>query len=223
LRTERRVQTELLRAFAGTSELGDCFLVLLLCTCTRWDRVTAKLIAQLEVSGLLGSADLDELAESFVSEEVNVECSVGWLAPEWLQLEPGPGGSEPVRLPEGTPTTRTLTVEPPLRRWAAARALRGRPERLGDLLDLSRRLPKLHGYAVLHGLLDAAGALAETDRRRLVARGLGTGQAPVRLAALDLLCADKGPDAARRRARSDANARVRAWRPPSTEPAAPLG
>ena len=148
---------------------------------------------------------------------------MGWLAPEWLELGPGPDRSEPVRLPGSAPTTRKLTVEPPLRRWAAARALRGRPERLGDLLALSRRLPKRHGHAVLHGLLDAAGALAEADRRALVARGLGTGQGAVRLAALDLLCADKGPDAARRRARSDANARVRAWRPPSTEPAAPLG
>jgi hypothetical protein len=75
---------------------------------------------------------------------------MGWLAPEWLELGPGPDRSEPVRLPGSAPTTRKLTVEPPLRRWAAARALRGRPERLGDVLALSRRLPKRHGYAVLH-------------------------------------------------------------------------
>ncbi|MGP8208435.1 MAG: hypothetical protein ACLQVK_20695, partial [Acidimicrobiales bacterium] len=68
-----------------------------------------------------------------------------------------------------------------------------------------------------------AGAMSETDRSRLVGRGLATGHASVRLAALDLLCADKDPAAACRRARSNGNTRVRAWRPPSTAPATSLG
>jgi hypothetical protein len=208
---------ELLRGFTGTSGPTDRLVALLLCTCRRWDRVTSKLIAQLEASSLLDDGDLDELAESFLSGELNVQCYLGWLSPEWLELDLGTGQTERVRLPDDTLTTTKLTVEPPLRRWAAARVLRSRPEWLSELLALAGRLPRLEGYAVVQGLLDAAGVLREAERHRLLKRGLATGRASVRLAALNLLCADKGPEAARRRARSDGDAKVRAWRPPSDE------
>ena len=214
---------ELLRAFRETSEPTGRLVGLLLCTCPRWDRVTAKLIAQLEASGLLNDDDLDELAESFLSDELNIRCSVAWLSPDWLELDLRTGHTERVRPPKDALTTTRLSVEPPLRRWAATRVLRSRPERLSDLLTLAGRLARLQGYAVVQGLLDGAGVLGDAERRRLVSRGLGTGRASVRLAALDVLCADKGAEAARRRARSDADAKVRAWRPPSGEGALPLG
>jgi hypothetical protein len=78
-------------------------------------------------------------------------------------------------------------------------------------------LPKLHLDAVIHGLLDAASALEDTDRRRLIRRGLRSGIGRVRRTALDRLCELDGPEAARRRARSDADRKVRAWQP--AEPA----
>src|SRR5262249_2815484 len=52
----------LLRATHGRGTLPGSLVALLLCTCHRWDRVTAKLIAAIDDSGLLSSVELDELA-----------------------------------------------------------------------------------------------------------------------------------------------------------------
>jgi hypothetical protein len=74
----------------------------------------------------------------------------------------------------------------------------------------------------LHGLLDSADGLEAAQRRQLVGRALRSGIARVRRAALDQLCELDGPEAALRRARSDADRTVRAWRPPgSPGPAQP--
>jgi hypothetical protein len=51
----------LLRATHGRGTLPGSLVALLLCTCHRWDRVTAKLIAAIGDSGLLSSVELDEL------------------------------------------------------------------------------------------------------------------------------------------------------------------
>ena len=74
-------------------------------------------------------------------------------------------------------------------------------------------MPPRHRDALLHGLLDAADRLDAAQRRRLVSRALRSGIARVRRAALDRLCELDGPEAALRRARSDADQAVRAWRP----------
>src|SRR5215472_8985914 len=58
----------LLRGLRGGT-LPGLLVALLLCTCRRWDRVTAKLIAAVEECGALGGPDLDELAESLLSDE----------------------------------------------------------------------------------------------------------------------------------------------------------
>jgi len=56
--------------------------------------------------------------------------------------------------------------------------------------------------------------LDEPRRRSLIRSGLqATTQASVRRTALDRLCELDGPEKARRRARADANATVRKWRP----------
>lgn len=60
---------ELLAKVHGTSELPASFVALMVCTCRRWDRVTARLIAAIEDSALLDDAELDELADSFLSHE----------------------------------------------------------------------------------------------------------------------------------------------------------
>jgi hypothetical protein len=54
-------------------------VALLLCTCRRWDRVTAKLIAAVEECGVLSGPDLDELAESLLSDEVVVVFPLAWI------------------------------------------------------------------------------------------------------------------------------------------------
>jgi len=73
---------ELLERVRGTGTLPAAFLAMLLCTCDRWGRVTAKLIAAIDGSGILTGADLDELAESFLGEEVVIEHPLTWVSPQ---------------------------------------------------------------------------------------------------------------------------------------------
>ena len=203
---------DLLASVHGTGTLPDAFLAMLLCTCDRWGRVTAKLIAAIERSGILAGDSLDELAESFLSEEVVIEYPFLWACPRGLDL----GSSDQAAgfvVDEDTMAQTRRRPEPPLRRWAAARALRSDPGKLDDLLTSVSSLSPRHREAALHGLLDAADALEEADRRRLVRRGLRFGVGSVRRSALDRLYELDGADAALRRARADANRAVRAWRP----------
>jgi hypothetical protein len=213
---------DLLRSVRGTGELGDGFLALLLCTCSRWDRVTAKLIVALEESDLLACGDLDSLAESFLTDEVIVECPVSWLRPDLVGLEFGDDAGDVMFTVAGEiPITERRRPEPPLRRWAAARALRADPGLLDALLDDAGSLPPAHRDAVLQGLLDSASGLAPPDRRRLVQRGLRAGTAAARRRALDVLGDLDGSDAARRRAQRDRNEHVRRWRPRVQQPVVP--
>jgi hypothetical protein len=209
---------ELLGRVHRTGTLPEAFLALLLCTCRRWGRVTAKLIVAIEGSGLLSDADLDELAESLLSEEVVIEHPLTWVSPQWLGVDLSDGTTQTVAVDEDTMAQTERRPEPPLRRWAATRALRNDPGRLDELLTTAEALPPRHRDALLHGLLDAAAAVEEGDRGRLVRRGLRCGTARVRRAALDRLCELHGPGVARRRASSDADRTVRAWQPPTPSP-----
>jgi hypothetical protein len=204
---------DLLGRVRGTGTLPDAFLAMLLCTCGRWDRVTAKLICAVEGSGILAGADLDELAESFLSEEVVIAYPFLWACPKGLDLDPSDQAAPAAAIDEDTMAQTRRRPEPPLRRWSAARALRNDPGRLDELLASTGALSPRHRDAALHGLLDSADGLEEGDRRRLVRRGLRCGVSGVRRSALDQLCELDGPDAALRRARADANRAVRAWRP----------
>jgi len=220
--TRHREAVDLLRRTRGRGTLPGSFVALLLCTCHRWDRVTAKLIAAIEDSGMLTGAELDELAESLLSEEVVVEFPLAWVSERWVEIDPADGTTRDVTLAGETMTHDQRRLEPPLRRWAAARALRSDPARLADMLKRADGLPPRHRGALLHGLLDAADRLDAGDRRQLVHRALRSGIARVRRAALDRLCGLDGPQAALRRARRDADCTVRAWHPPgTTAPAQP--
>lgn len=203
----------LLRATHGRGMLPGSLVALLLCTCHRRDRVTAKLIAAIDDSGLLGSMELDELAESLLSDEVVAVFPLAWASPEWLEFDTAEGTTRTVKVRDDM-VARDRRLEPPLRRWAAARALRNDPGRLDGLLEGADGLPPRHRDALLQGLLDAAASLAAGQRRQLVRRALRSGIARVRRAALDQLCELDGPEAALRRAASDADRTVRAWRPP---------
>ena len=212
---------DLLGKVRGKGTLPCAFCALLLCTCERWQTVTARLIAAIEDSGLLTASDLDELAESFLHEDVTVTYSLAWLSPDWrspdwLKDLADEMGMESVA--EDATGTDHRRIEPPLRRWAASRTLRKDPKRLDDLLAAAHALPPRHCEGLIHGLLEAAGGLEEAQRRRLVQRGLRSGQARVRRAALAWLSELDGPEAARRRARSDPDATVRKWKPAPSPP-----
>jgi hypothetical protein len=215
--TRHAEAVELLGNVQGTGELPMSFVALMLCTCSRWDRVTMRLIAAIEDSGLLDSAGLDELGESLLSHEQVIAYPLAWVSPQWLEVDLDGGHSVSYMVDEDTLAHHRVSVEPPLRRWAAERALRSTPARLEELSRAAELFePRARG-ALIHGLLDASDVLDEPRRRGLIARGLSAGQASVRLTALDRLCALDGPETARDRALSDPNATVRKWRGPAPD------
>ncbi len=220
--TRHQEAVSLLCGLRGRGTLPRSLVALLLCTCHRWDRVTAKLIAAIEDCGVLSGPDLDELAESLLSDEVVAVFPLAWVSRRWMEFATADGTTRTVRISDDTMTRGQRRLEPPLRRWAAARALRNDPARLDGLLERAGALPPRHRDALLHGLVDSADGLEAGQRRQLVGRALRSGIARVRRAALDQLCELDGPEAALRRARSDADRTVRAWRPPgSPGPAQP--
>lgn len=216
--TRHTEAVDLLAKVYGTGELPASFVALMLCTCRRWDRVTARLIAGIEASGLLGDEELDDLADSLLADELVISYPLTRVSPQWLEVDLRDGAGRSYTIDESTLGEHRPSLEPPLRRWAARRALRADPERLDDLLGAASRLEPRHRDALIHGLLDAADALEENRQRSLVRRGLTTAQAGVRRTALDRLCELDGPEKARRRAHADANAAVRRWQPPHQEP-----
>lgn len=189
----------------------------MVCTCRRWDRVTAKLIAAIEDAGLLGTGGLDELAEAFLSHEHVIAYPLTWVSPGWLEVELDGGVGRSYTIDEHTVGHHRASFEPPLRRWAARRALRAEPGRIDELLRAARAFEPRHRDALVHGLLDAAAGLDEARQRELVRCGLESARASVRRTALDRLCELDGLEIAARRARADTNATVRAWRPPEAE------
>lgn len=205
----------------GGREPPASLVALLLCTCRRWHRVTAELLVAVEDCGLLGDADLDELSGWCLAYEHEIVYPLAWLSPEWLETDLETGAGETRAIDEDTLVRHRVRFEPPLRRWAARRALGTDPRRLGELLRSADAFEPRHRDALIHGLLDAADALDQAARHRLVRRGLRAARASVRRTALDLLCALDGPDKARRRAGADAGATVRAWRPRSEPVSAP--
>ena len=213
--TRHTEAVELLARVHASSELPASFVALLVITCQRWDRVTSRLIAAVEESGLLGDADFDELSESVLSHELVISYPLTWVSPQWLDIDLSDGTRRAYTVDEDTLGQHRPSFEPPLRRWAARRALQADPTRLDELLSAAEELEPRHRDALIHGLLDAADALDETARRRLIRRGLRTAQASVRRTALDRLCELDGPEKARHRARADTNASVRKWQPRS--------
>jgi hypothetical protein len=215
--TRQMEAVELLAKVRGTGRRPLSLVALLLCDCWRWRRVTAKLIAAIEASGLLDDRELDELADAFLGREHVISYPLAWVSPQWLEIELGTGSSRTVTVSPDTIAQRRCRFAPPPRRWAARRALRTDPARLEQLVGDAELLEPRDRDALICGLLDSADRLDDEGRRQLVARGLSATQASARRAALDLLCELDGPQKALGRARADTNAAVRRWRPQTHE------
>jgi hypothetical protein len=93
---------ELLTTVHGTSELPASFVALMVCTCGRWDRVTTRLIAAVEDSALLDGAELDDLAESFLSHEHVISYPLAWASPQWLEVELDTGNARTYTVDDDT-------------------------------------------------------------------------------------------------------------------------
>jgi hypothetical protein len=213
--TRHAEAVELLTRVHGTGELPFSLAVVLVCTCRRWDRVTAKLIAAIHDSGLLDNTEFDELADVFLAEDHVISYPLAWASPQWLEIDLHDGTGHTYTVTEDTPAQHHVRPEPPLRRWAARQALQSNPARLTELLSAAERFEPRHRDAAIHGLLDAAYVLDEPARRTVVARGLRAAHGSVRIAALELLCELDGAEPARRLAAADPNTQVRKWRPPA--------
>jgi hypothetical protein len=208
---------ELLGKAQDTRELPMSFVALMLCTCRRWDRVTGRVIAAVQDSGLLDCAALDELAQSFLSHEQVIAYPLAWVSQQWLEIDLDDGHARAYTVDQDALAHHRLSVEPPLRRWAAQRVLRSTPARFEELLRVAELFEPRDRAALIHGLLDGADVLDEPRRRDLIDRGLDASGASVRRTALDRLSELDGPGTARSRALSDPNATVRKWRAPAPE------
>ena len=73
---------------------------------------------------MLRGPDLDELAESLLSDEVVAVFPLAWISAQWLELGTADGTTRTVQVSDEAVARDERRVEPPLRRCAAARALR---------------------------------------------------------------------------------------------------
>jgi hypothetical protein len=205
----------LLRRHHRDGTPGALATTLLLCTNRRWDRRTRRLIAGIVDTSILGKDDLDELATCFLwSDRYRFEYPVGWIGTRWvgIDVDGGEGAVSPqvMHLDPRTPVPVERSIAPPLRRWAAARVLRTEPGVFDAIRARAAELATRDGGAVVSGMLDAVDVLDDGVARKAIDLGLGWTRASVRLVALDLLAAID-PEAARRRAAGDSDAKVRNW------------
>ncbi len=204
----------LLRKHHGEGQDGAFDSALLLCTYRRWERCSARVIADMAASRLLGENDLNRLAAAFLCEDkVIYDYPARWVGSKLLEIDVATGRSKVIRVPPDTPLRYEALVPPPLRRWAAARILRRQPDRVEAVLERAHSLDPPAGAAVVMGMLDAIGSLAPEDVGAVLEYGLSWPLGKVRLQALKLLAASEGPEPAIRRAAVDPDAGVRAWRP----------
>ena len=191
---------------------------LMLCTCGRWEPYTGRLIVGLIATAILSERDVDELVACFLwSDRYRFTYPAKWFGAQELVIdldEQGqPGESRVISLDPDTPVPVDRRIAPPLRRWAAATAVRRNPILFDKTQARARSLGGQDGAAIILGVLDAIEALETSTARRAIAFGLDWPLGSVRLHALDLLAAID-LEAARRRAATDPDKKVRAWTGP---------
>lgn len=191
---------------------------LMLCTCGRWEPYTGRLIAGLVGTATLSEQDLDELVARFLwSDRYRFTYPVKWFGAQELVIdldEHGQAGkSIVISLDPDAPVPVDRRIAPPLRRWAAATAVCRDPLLFDRIKARAHSLGGRDGAAITMGVLDAIASLETGTARRAIAFGLDWPLGSVRLHALDLLAAID-PEAARRRAATDPDKKVRAWTGP---------
>lgn len=136
---------------------------LLLLTDGRWRNATGRLVRQIEESGLVPDDQLDLLAQTFLAAgpQVYWEAPGDWFTGPAIVLAPDVPGTVDVidddepGDPEDGPAAVAREVRPPLRRWAAARAVRSDPGCWGAVVHRARQVDPRGGAAIIHGLLDS--------------------------------------------------------------------
>lgn len=194
----------------------------LLLTDRRWRHGVGQLVRRIAESDILSADELDFLAETFLA----AGGAVYWQAPDdWFGedsfeialdvsadgADEAPGDDDqPTDVVVG-PTVARRDVYPPLRRWAAARALSRAPESWAGLIARAKEIDARSGAAIVCGVLDSIDAPPPAAQRLLIDIGITWPDHAVRLLALGLLADRDGVEAAHRVAQHDSSARVRDW------------
>lgn len=166
-------------------------------------------------SGLIPDEHLDLLARAFVAatEALYWELPADWFGgPEiTMPSRARSRGSMPEADADVEPVVMARELQPPLRRWAAARLIRAEPSAWSGGVQEARNLDARSGAAVMAGLVDAADVLPPRARKVLMGLALDWGARSTHLAALEHLARHGGVERARKRARSDSDATIRRW------------
>ena len=192
----------------------------LLLTDQRWRDGAGQLVRRIAESGILSEDELDLLAQTFLAAGDAVYWHVPdeWFSDDGIEIEFGPGPQEGAAnaaadTDESTPQPAVARREvfPPLRRWAAARALSRAPDSWAALRARAKELGARPGAAVMCGVLDAVDVLPPPAQALLIDDGITWSDHAVRLLALGRLAERDGPAAAFDIAQHDPNGRVRRW------------
>lgn len=148
---------------------GAVTTALLLLTDRRWRNATGRLVRQIEESGLVPDEHLDLLAQTFLAAgpQVYWEAPGDWFAGPAIVLDTDDADASEDQEPddpEDGPVVFAREVRPPLRRWAAGRAVRSDPTCWGALARRARQVEPRGGAAIIHGLVDGVDVLTPEAR-----------------------------------------------------------
>jgi hypothetical protein len=176
----------------------------LIFTDRRWQRITGRLVAEMEGTDILDDGGLDSLAEDFVMLD-----AYPWrVPPSWFT-------QKIVRVADEHRGRRTVYLErpvaAPLRRWAARRLSARHPSSVAAILTRLDTLPSRDRDAVMVGLLDASPEYPVDARDTIIGAGCEWPGGSVRWRALQLLADSGRHEDVRFRAMRDPSAKIRNW------------
>jgi hypothetical protein len=187
---------------------------MLLVTDRRWRGGVGRLVRRIAESGMLDDEQLDLLARTFLAADDAVYWQVPyeWLGDAVISIDLRDNLSEEVQEPvaEG-PVVVCRVVVPPLRRWAASRAVERDPAAWGQVLARARTLDARGGAAVAAGLVDAIDLLKPQVQELLIREAIRWPDKTVRRLGLALVAQREGIEASYALATGDPNAGIRAW------------
>jgi hypothetical protein len=220
-RRSNSADAELLLRTHHTTAPGALDTARLLLTDERWERLSRRLLQGLVATDLLTDDDLDALALELLDGErmayqVDDLFSGGGIVVE-LPGPDGPddeGGAEeddvPDDGPEHGPLVALRRIPPPLRRWAAARAVGRALLTTSDLPALLDALPARDAAEAVRGMVDELDTLPPDEGDELLETALGWPARTVRSAALDRLIDRGDAERAARLAAADPDRSIRA-------------
>lgn len=155
---------------------GAAATALLLLTDRRWRNATSRLVRRIEESGLVPDDQLDLLVQTFLAAGPHAywEAPADWFDGPAIVLDSEGDDvvdvvdAEDLDEPDDRPMVFAREIRPPLRRWAAARAVRSDPACWGALVNRAREVDPRDGAAIMFGLVDGIDVVAPAARAFLL-------------------------------------------------------